>query len=139
MIQPKHPPLISGAQFVAIVIVTVAIFFVIDFGQRATAGYYVSQAEKSLKAQILAEVTRKAELVATRDYVSSPEYVERWARETHMKRVGDQPVIIVTPQAPQRPRDEPSTEATPLSTSESNWVAWWRLFFDFEPSILSPE
>ena len=139
MIQPKHPPLISGAQFVAIVIVTVAIFFIIDFGQRATAGYYVSQAEKSLKIEIQAELTRKAELEATRDYVSSTEYVERWAREAHMKRVGDQPVIIVTPQAPQTSSDSSYTETTPRSASESNWVAWWRLFFDFEPSLVGPE
>ena len=140
LIQPKRPPLISGTQFVAIVIVTVAIFFIVDFGQRATAGYYVSQAEKTLKAQIHAELTRRAELEVTREYVASEEYVERWARETHMKRVGDQPLIIVTPRAEQRRQGEALPASTPTpSTSDATWVEWWRLFFDFDPLNLAPE
>lgn len=135
MIQPKNPPLISGTQFVAIVVVTIAIFLVVDFGRRATAGYYVSQAEKSLKAQIAAELTRQAELKAQKQYVKSDEYVEKWAREqAHMIRPGDRALILVTPEAPLRSVTSP--ELAISSSPTQNWHGWWRLFFDTEPGTL---
>ena len=139
MIQPKHPPLISGAQFVAIVVVTIAVFFVVDFGRRATAGYYVSQAEKSLKADIRAQLTRKAELEVTREFIASDAYVEQWARESHMKRLGDQPLIIVTPQSPQSPMSVPPSQTVSESSPGGNWIHWWQLFFEAEPGTFGVE
>ena len=81
MIRPKDPPLISGTQFVAIVVLTIAIFLIIDFGRRTTTGYYIAQAEEQLKAEIEVELTLQAQLKERRDYVLSPEYVEKWARD----------------------------------------------------------
>ena len=133
MIRPKSsPPLLSVTQFIAIVALTVVLLTIVDLGRRATAGYYVAQAEKRLQAEVQVELTRNAELKARRDYVMSDEYVEKWAREhAHMIRPGDRPVILVTPQSPTARSSGPhSAGITVTPTPVPNWYLWWRLFFD---------
>ena len=141
MIRPKEPPLISGTQFVAIVVLTIAIFLIIDFGRRTTTGYYIAQAEEHLKAEIEVELTLQAQLKERRDYVLSPEYVEKWAREqAHMVRHGDQPLILITPPAPQAQADAPQQPDTPAVAAQvPNWYHWWQLFFDTEPGTMPGE
>ena len=135
MIRPKDPPLISGTQFAAIVVLTISLFLIVDLGRRTTAGYYVSQAEKDLKAQIRAELALKQKLMERLEYVKTDAFVEQWAREqARMVRPGDRPLILVTPVASlaaplaaQPSNDAPSTDPVP------NWHHWWRLFFNSEP------
>jgi cell division protein FtsB len=131
LIQPKKLRLISGTQFVAIVVLTIAIFLIVDFGRRTTAGYYVSQAEQRLVDQIQAELERRQKLMERRDYVASDAYVEEWAREqAHMIRSGDQPFILVTPASPQSRVDLlQSVEPPPSAEPYPNWYCWWLLFF----------
>jgi cell division protein FtsB len=131
LIQPKNLSLISGTQFVAIVVLTIAVFLIVDFGRRTTAGYYVSQAEQRLLTEIQAELDRRAELMAHRDYVASDAYVEEWAREqAHMIRPGDQPFFLITPESPQGRVDLiQSIKPQPSSESYPNWYRWWLLFF----------
>jgi len=132
MIQPKNSSLVSGTQFVAIVVLTIAIFLVVDFGRRTTAGYYVSQAEKRLKQEIQIELERREELEARRDYVASDAYVEEWARNhAHMIRPGDRPVILVTPQSIEARVELVQSSVAPAALeSTPNWYAWWLLFLD---------
>jgi len=131
LIQPKKPSLISGTQFVAIVVLTIAIFLIVDFGRRTTAGYYASQTEQRLLSEIEAELTRRAELTARRDYILTDEYVEEWAREqAHMIRPGDQPLFLITPESPDaRVELIQSTEPIPSAEPLPNWYQWWLLFF----------
>lgn len=134
MAQHKNTPLISGTQFIAIVVLTIAIFMVVDFGRRTTAGYYVSQAEKRLKEEIEVELTRQAALRARRDYVASDVYVEEWAREeAHMIRPGDRPLLLVTPQVPATPEVTEAPGPVLVTQPVPNWYYWWRLFFDADP------
>jgi cell division protein FtsB len=135
MSRPKNPPLVSGAQFLAIVVLTISIFLIVDLGRRATAGYHVSQAEKPSRQENDTALKQQEELRARRDHVASDAYVEEWARqEGHMIHPGDKPLIMVTPQArrpvaPQAPPvHEPQTERAP------NWTQWWLLFFDEMPT-----
>ena len=135
MSRPKNPPLVSGTQFLAIVVLTISIFLIVDLGRRATAGYHVTQAEKRLRQEIDAALERQDDLRDRRDYVGGDPYVEEWARQqAHMIHPGDKPLILVTPQArrPQAPQagpvDEPAAERVP------NWVDWWLLFFDNMPT-----
>lgn len=137
MLQPKRPPLISSAKFIGIAIMTVVIFLIVDLGRRATTGYYVSQAEKKLRAEIATEQTRQTELKLYRDQVQSDEFVEQWARQdAHWIVPGDRPLILV----PQPETTTPATPATaeqaadaPTPTPTPAWHAWWRLFLDSEP------
>ncbi len=138
MIRPKSSSSLSPVtQFVAIVVLTVAILMIVDFGRRATAGYYVAQAEKRLQAEIRIELTRNAELKARRDYVMSDEFVEKWAREhAHMIRPGDRPVILITPPSPAAtPSKSRPDGMVPAPTPVPNWYLWWRLFFDAPPPL----
>jgi cell division protein FtsB len=140
MIRSKDPPLISGTQFAAIVVLTITLFLIIDLGRRTTAGYYVSQAEKTLKAEIQAELALKQVLIQHLEYVKTDEYVEQWAREqARMVRPGDRPLILVTPAAPSGEIDvvQPPS-ATGSAQPVPNWHHWWRLFFNSEPGKLRP-
>ena len=140
MIRPKIPPLISGTQFAAIVVLTLAISLIIDFGRRTTAGYDVSQAEKRLEAEIATELALKKKLEERLDYVKTDAFVERWAREVaHMVRVGDRPLILVTSRGPHAQPDLVQSEnVVGVAAPVPNWHAWWRLFLETEPGTLRP-
>jgi hypothetical protein len=138
MIRSKDPPLISGTQFAAIVVLTIALFLIIDLGRRTTAGYYVSQAEKRLMAEIQAELELRQRLIERRDHVKTDAYVEEWARQqARMVRPGDRPLIVLTPVVPSGepgPLQPVSVESPPGPVP--NWHRWWRLFFNTEPGTL---
>jgi len=141
MIRPKKTPLISGTQFAAIVVLTIVIFLIVDFGRRTTAGYYVSQTEKRLDAEIVALLKRKEALKKRLAYVQTDEYVERWAREqAHMARPGDRRLIVVTPELSEEQPEQPVLGLPPDSVTAfepvPNWHHWWRLFWDTEPGTL---
>jgi hypothetical protein len=146
MIHPKKPPLISGTQFAAIAVLTIALFLVIDFGRRTTAGYYVSQTEQRLDAEIEALLEQQETLQDRLEYVQTDEYVEHWAREqAHMVRPGDRRLIVVTPPASSAPEQDPHPIPTPPNSVNAqtaatepvpNWHHWWRLFWDTEPGTL---
>ena len=138
MIRPKIPPLISGTQFAAIVVLTIALSLIIDFGRRTTAGYYVSQAEKRLQAEIATELALKKKLEERLEYVKQDAYVERWAREeAHMVRDGDRPLILVKSTKPRTQPDLVQPEDVPGAvTPAPNWHHWWRFFLDTEPGTL---
>ena len=137
MIRSKDPPLISGTQFATIVVLTIALFVMVDFGRRTTAGHYVSQAEKRLTEEIQAELELHQHLMTHLEYVKTDEYVERWARQqAHMARPGDQPIIVITPDAPPAPIPHRIQDETPQLVTSANWHHWWRLFFDTEPGVL---
>ncbi len=137
MARPKSRWLITGVQAVAIVVLTIVVFLIVDFGRRTATGYYVSQAEKQLQVDIKTQLQLKKELEERREYISTDAYVEQWAREEgQMVHPGDRPIILVTP-------DTPSTipSAVPAATPADevpvpNWHSWWRLFFDTEPGKL---
>jgi cell division protein FtsB len=137
MARPKGRWLITGMQGVAIVVLTIVVFLVVDFGRRTATGYYVSQAEKQLRADIEAQVQLKQELEERRESISTDAYVEQWAREdAQMVRPGDRPIILVTPDTP---ITAPSAEPAAVEADEApvpNWYPWWRLFFDTEPGKL---
>ncbi len=100
--------------------------------------FRVQKSNLVLEMEIQAELTRQTELEKRRDYVMNDEYVEKWAREqAHMVLPGDQPLVIITREAPLAPAD-PSlpTSSAPEAAPVPNWHYWWRLFFDTEPGKL---
>lgn len=137
MARPRSRWLITGMQGIAIVVLTVVVFLVVDFGRRTATGYYVSQAEKQLQADIAAQLQLKKELEERRDYVSTDAYVEQWAREdAQMIHPGDRPIILVTPDAPVAVPSAVPAAAAADEGPVPNWHLWWRLFFDTEPGKL---
>lgn len=133
--RPKVQSVMSGAQFVGIIVLTVILLLIVDYGRRASTGYYVAQAEEQLKAEIAVELTKNAQLKERLEYVQSEQYVEEWARENgRMAHPGDQPFILVTVEAPfvaaaGAPLPAQADSASPQPT----WHQWWYLFFDTPP------
>jgi cell division protein FtsB len=145
VIRPKNMPLVSGTQFAAIVVLTIALSLIVDFGRRTTVGLYVSQAQERLEQEIDALLEQQEALKAHLEEVKTDAYVERWAREqAHMVLPGDRLVILVTPAAPAAQQDadaQASASAQPFTSPSEmaqapNWHQWWRLFLDSEPGTL---
>ena len=150
MIRPKNTPPISGTQFAALVVLTIALSLIVDFGRRTTAGYYVSQAEARLQQEIDALLEQRAALEKRLAHVGTDAYVEQWARQkAHMVLPGDRPMILVTPSAPSGGPDaqRPPAEAQPPAGAQPpalavaaaqtpTWHQWWSLFWDTEPGML---
>jgi cell division protein FtsB len=124
-------------QFVAIVVITVCLFLVIDFGRRTAANYQIRAEETRLETELTDSQSRHTALQARLAYVQSDAYVEEIAR-TQLKwaREGETVVVVMaTPQAsPQAPADgQPS--AINGVVPETPWQAWWLLFFGILPPI----
>lgn len=133
--RPQPRTTISGAQFVGIIVLTIILLLIVDYGRRVSTGFYIAQAEEQLKAEIAVELTRNAQLKARLEYVQSDEFVEKWAREEgHMARPGDRPFILVTVEAPRSaPQNSTAIVQTAGATPQPTWHQWWYLFFDTPP------
>jgi cell division protein FtsB len=122
------------AQFIAILVLSIAIFLIIDFGRRAATGYRVRREEEKLRIQLEALVETQQIMLARRDYVKSDTYVEEVARkELKWSQPGETIVVVMaTPIAPpQAALSAPST-SEPLRP-ETPVQAWLTLFFpDYE-------
>lgn len=118
------------AQFIAIIVLSISIFLIIDFGRRAATGYRVRREEEKLYAQLEAARQTQQDLLAKRDYVETDIYIEEVARnELKWSRTDETIVVIMaTPQAP-------TSSSTPIKTplpnqpAETPLQAWLALFF----------
>ncbi len=124
-------------QFVAIVVITVCLFLVIDFGRRTASNYQIKAEESRLEAELADSQRQRADLQARLTYVQSDAYVEEIAR-TQLKwaREGETVVVVMaTPQAePQAPADGQPAAINGVIPG-SPWQAWWLLFFGVLPPI----
>ena len=124
-------------QFVAIVVVTVCLFLVIDFGRRTASNYQIKAEETRLGTELADSQSRHAALEARLAYVQSDAYVEEIAR-TQLKwaREGETVVVVMpTPQAQSQAQADGQPAAINGVVPESPWQAWWLLFFGALPPI----
>jgi cell division protein FtsB len=124
------------AHFIAVIVLSISLFLIIDFGRRAATGYRVRREEDRLRSQMEAAQKTQETLLARLDYVATDAYVEEIARnELKWSKPGEVVVVIMpTPQmtasspASSRPTPGNSPPATPLQ-------AWLELFFT-APNLL---
>ncbi|MDO8689183.1 MAG: septum formation initiator family protein [Dehalococcoidia bacterium] len=106
-------------------------FLSFSTAKKAMEVYQLNQQAASIRQDIAQLKDRNAELRRQMEYVQSPEYVEKVAREQlNLVKPDDIPLVLVSPlvkvasggpsPAPQpaRPQDIPP-----------NWKRWWNLFF----------
>ncbi len=130
----KSPRIISFTQFVAIIIVTIAISMVIDFGRKAAANYRIWCEETRLEREIALARHEQELLLARKDYVQTDDYVEKVAREELKWARPGETVIIVRP-IPHRSTLTPQPTPPPARPqARSHWQEWWALFFDSSPA-----
>ena len=123
------------AQFIAILVLSIAIFLIIDFGRRAATGYRVRREEEKLRVQLEALEETQQVLLARRDYVKSDAYVEEVARkELKWSQPGETIVVVMaTPIAPTQAALPPASITPQPLRAETPLQAWLNLFFpDYE-------
>ncbi len=105
--------------------------------------FKINKEINDLKAQIASTEKSNQQISQIIDYLSSPDFLEKTAKEKlNMKKPGEEVVIIepaksatTSPElAPLQNQNQPqpqSTLALPASgqKEESNFVKWWRYFF----------
>ncbi len=137
MKKKKRGPQFPLTQFIAIVVITISLFLVVDFARRTAATYKIKNEAIRLEEEVAAARDRHQALNARLSYVQSDAYVEEIAR-TQLKwaQPGETVVVVMaTPQATSSPsaRHQPvAADGTPL---QSPWQAWWFLFFDAPPPM----
>lgn len=122
------------AHVVAIVIVGLSVFLIVDFGIRAAELFQSHQTSAAVDTQLAQQLGLRDRLQQRLEYVQSDAYVEEVAR-TQLKwsRPGETVVVIVSP-PPAAVVPETSQPAAPETVSDpSSWLNWWFLFFDDSP------
>jgi cell division protein FtsB len=121
-------------QIVIIVVATMAISMIVDFGRKATANYRVRREETRLEQEIAAERAQHEALLARREYVQMDEYIEQVARE-ELKWVKSGEIVVVPVPINRKPLPTPEASPTPTQPlqREYQWQEWWALFFDRPP------
>jgi cell division protein FtsB len=131
----KRVPQFSLTNFLIVILVTIALFLIVDFGCRAATNYRINNESEHLRDGV-ADIRARHEMLRKRlQYVQGDAYVEEIARtQLKLTRPGETVVVVVTPAGP--PPDLVS-EAVPLpdhlSAPQSVWLPWWFLFFDTVP------
>ena len=119
------------AQFIAILVLSISIFLIVDFGRRAATGYRVRREEEKLRSQLeLLEKTQQT-LLARRDYVQSDAYIEEVARkELKWSQPGEIIVVVMaTPEAPPQTNLVSSSASQKVPQTETPLQVWFNLFF----------
>ena len=136
MSKAKRRRTVPFTQIITIVVATMAISMIVDFGRKATANYRIRREETRLEQEIAAERAKHEALLARREYVQTDEYIERVARE-ELKWVRPGETLVVPVPLNRQPPPTPQTPPAPTEPlpRESHWQEWWTLFFDRPPPM----
>ena len=98
--------------------------------RKALEVYQLNQQASQIRSEIAVLKDRNTELRRQIEYLQSPDYVERAAREQlNLVQPGDIPLVLVYPSGKEPPA-EPSRASTPTQPfSPANWQRWWSFFF----------
>jgi cell division protein FtsB len=135
---------VTWSQFLVIILITVALAVVLEYGHRATVSAELKRESQQLEREVATLEAEGRALHIQQDQVQTDEYVEEWARtEGVMVLQGETPVVPLPGRqaAPaEEPTPPPESVQAPSDRSEetsSHWQEWWALFFgpDEEPAI----
>jgi len=135
-LKKKRGPQFPLTQFIAIIVITISIFLVIDFARRTATIYRIKSEAVRLEEEVAAAHSQSEALEAQLRYVQSDAYVEEIARsQLKWAQPGETVVVVMaTPQAVPTPspagRQYAATDGPP---PEQPWQAWWLKFFDAPP------
>jgi cell division protein FtsB len=123
------------AQFIAIIVLTISIFLIVDFGRRAAVNYRVQRESARLEQEVEAAQRYQARLLAQRTYAASDLYVEEVARrELKWAKPGETVVVVIPEEQLQASQQESPQEDIPTAGAISPQQAWWHLFFGPNPT-----
>jgi cell division protein FtsB len=127
----KQPSKIPLAQFVAIIALSISVFFIVDFARRAAANYRVQREAERLSQEVELAQQHQQRLLNRRSYVASDLYVEELARkELKWARPGETVVVVMpTPEAAAKSVQPIISGAAAGPAASTPAEAWWLLFF----------
>ena len=131
----KRGPQFPLTQFIAIVVITISFFLVVDFARRTATIYRIKSEAARLEEEVAETRARSEALEARLRYVQSDAYVEEIAR-TQLKwaQPGETVVVVMaTPQAVPTPPPGRQYVVTDGPPPETPWQAWWLLFLEIPP------
>ncbi len=129
----------SPAPVVQVVIfftILVGGFMVLRLSQNTANLQQVRSSEMTFEAELAAQETISAELVATLAYVKSEAYVEEFNR-TEVNKIlpGEVKVVPIISEATPHPTPQLTVTAD-LSTYAKPWQMWWYLLTDVEAPVV---
>lgn len=126
----RQRPLLSIPQLLILAGIIFAVYVGLDLNRRAQTGAMIGASEESMQRKVSLETTRQVELLVTRAFVNSDDYVAAYARDEAGQILPGEKRIVplfkdVTPIATPFPTatPDPAYDARP-------WQAWWRLMSD---------
>jgi cell division protein FtsB len=126
----RQRPLLSLPQVLVLFAIVVAIYIGVDLNHRAQTGRLIQANELSLQERMALETTRQIELVVTREYVNSDDYVAAYARnEAGMLMPGELRIVPLHLDTSPLPTAVATVTPDPAYDAQA-WQAWWRLFSD---------
>jgi len=134
---------VTWSQFLVIMLITIALAVVLEYGHRATVNAGLQRENQQLEQDVATLEAEYRALQVERDRVQTDAYVEEWARtEGVMVLQGETPVVPLpggqtAPQEEVTPAPAPEPAGTPADRSgetASHWPEWWALFFGPDPA-----
>ncbi len=126
----RQRPLLTLPQIVALAAVVVAIYIGVDLNHRAKIGRQIEASELALQDQLEMETTRQVELLVTKAYVNSDDYIANYARnEGGQVMPGERRIVPLTIDTVPLPTPAPTATPDPAYDART-WQSWWRLFTD---------
>jgi len=102
--------------------------------RKAMEVYQLNQQASQIRQEITQLKDRNAELRRQAEYLQSPEYVEKAAREQlGLVRPGDIPLVLVYPSGKEPPAEPAAAPPPSRSSPPPNWQRWWSFFFSDMP------
>ena len=135
MVRLPLPPM----DILAVVVSTAAVVFALAFSGKLLEGYRLQRHNAMLNAEIERREQQQQGLQQRLDYVQTPAYVEKVAREQYRwVKAGENLVITIFRS---RPAAEPaptsptgSTTGTTVTQAVSHWPEWWNLLTGRAPN-----
>jgi len=123
---------VSVTQFVALIVVTIALSLVVDFGRKVALYRHLRLEEARLDRALQYEEDRQGYLEWLKGYVQEDGVVHDWARrEWKMVQDGETRVVLNLPQASVVPQSLSQAESS--LSGRDRWQEWWRRFSDGQP------
>lgn len=125
---------VTWSQFLAVILITITLAVMLDFGHRATVSAGLQKEARRLERDIATLGAKDRALQIQWNRVRTGDYVEEWARtEGAMVLQGETPVVPV-PAGQAAPVEEATPTPVPASSegseeTSSHWQEWWALFF----------
>jgi len=123
----------------AVVVSTAAVVFALAFSGKLLEGYRLQRHNALLNAEIERREQQQQGLQQRLDYVQTPAYVEKVAREQYRwVKAGENLVIAIfgsRPAAQPNPTSPTgSTTGTTVAQAVSHWPEWWNLLTGRAPN-----